>query len=92
MKWLMAGLTGRQGMLTPPKHAIPPLVFPGVHGSLNFTVDYSINLIWTPILTTDFSVYLTGRTDFDYGLFRLPDLKHLFYYGFLCLKWGPRRV
>jgi hypothetical protein len=27
---LMAGVTGRQGMLTPPKHLIPPLVYPEV--------------------------------------------------------------
>jgi hypothetical protein len=30
-------------------------------------------LNWTPILTADFSVYLTRRSDFDSGLFRLPN-------------------
>jgi hypothetical protein len=27
---LMVGVTGRQGMLTPPRHLIPPLVYPEV--------------------------------------------------------------
>jgi hypothetical protein len=27
---LTAGVTGRQGMLTPSTHVIPPLVYPGV--------------------------------------------------------------
>ena len=27
---LTAGVTGQQGILTPPKHLIPPLVCPGV--------------------------------------------------------------
>ena len=31
-------------------------------------------LNWTRILTADFSVYLTCRTDFDNGLFRFPNL------------------
>jgi hypothetical protein len=39
---LTAGVTGQQGMLTPPWHLIPLLVFPGVRVSLIFTVDYSI--------------------------------------------------
>jgi hypothetical protein len=34
-------------------------------------------LNWSLILTADFSVYLTRRTDFDSGLFRLPDLDTL---------------
>jgi hypothetical protein len=48
---LTAGATGRQGMLTPPRHLIPPPVFPGVRVSpfiyltcnsyLNFETDYS---------------------------------------------------
>jgi hypothetical protein len=42
-----------------------------------FTVDCSVYLIWTLILSAGFSVYLTGRTDFDCGLFRLPDLDTL---------------
>jgi hypothetical protein len=47
----MAGVTGRQGMLTPPRHLIPPPVFPGVRVSpfvyltfnsyLNFETEYS---------------------------------------------------
>jgi hypothetical protein len=32
---------------------------------------------WTPILTEDFSLYLTSRTDFDSGLFRFPNLDTL---------------
>jgi hypothetical protein len=37
----------------------------------------SIQPNWTLILTADFSVYLTRRTDFDSGLFRLPGLETL---------------
>ena len=28
--WLTAGVSGQQGMLTPPRHLIPFLVYPGV--------------------------------------------------------------
>ena len=28
--WLTAGVTGQQGMLTPPRHLVPSLVYPGV--------------------------------------------------------------
>jgi hypothetical protein len=45
----MAGVTGQQGMLTPPWHLIPPLVFPGVRMDLI--------LLWIiplPELDTDF--------------------------------------
>jgi hypothetical protein len=87
-----AGVTGRQGMLTPPSHLIPFLVFPGVRVSLIFTVDCSIAwtghwfwleispLTWLGvlILTADCSVYLIWTTDFDYW--------------FLRLIWGARRV
>jgi hypothetical protein len=48
---LTAGATGGQGMLTPPRHLIPPPIFPGVRVSpfvyltcnsyLNFETDYS---------------------------------------------------
>jgi hypothetical protein len=48
---LTAGATGRQGILTPPRHLIPPPVFPGVRVSsfvyltcnsyLSFETDYS---------------------------------------------------
>jgi hypothetical protein len=72
----MAGATGRQGVLTPPRHLIPPLVFPGVRVSLVFTVGYSIYLtghwFWLRIfpftwlgvliLTAACSVYLTLDT------------------------------
>jgi hypothetical protein len=30
--WLTADMTGRQGMCTPSRHLIPPLVYPGVGG------------------------------------------------------------
>jgi hypothetical protein len=63
-------------MLTPPKHLIPPLVFPEVLVNLIVTVDYSIYLIWKLISSADFSVYLTGHTDFDCGFFCLPDWTH----------------
>jgi hypothetical protein len=35
-------ITFQQGMLTPPWHLLPPLVFPGVRVSLIFTVDHFI--------------------------------------------------
>jgi hypothetical protein len=70
---LTVGVTVRQGMLTPTRHLIPPLVFLGVLVSLIFTVDCSIYLNWTLILAVNFSVYLTRRTDFDSVLFRLPN-------------------
>jgi hypothetical protein len=64
---LTAGVTGRQGMLTPTGHLIPPLVFPGVRVSLVFIVDCSICLNF--LLDADFFVYLTWRIDFDCGLY-----------------------
>jgi hypothetical protein len=73
----MAGVTGQQRMLTPTQHLIVPLVFPGVRVSLILTMDYFIYLIWTLILTADFSVYLAVLTDFDCGLFRSPNLDTL---------------
>jgi hypothetical protein len=51
---LTAGAAGRQGMLTPPRHLISPLVFPGVRVSLAIIVGYSIYLIYTLTLTTYF--------------------------------------
>jgi hypothetical protein len=60
-------------MLTPSRHLILRLVFPGVSVSLNFNVDYFIYLICALILTADFSVYLAWLIDFDCGLFRLPN-------------------
>ena len=60
---------------------------------LIFTVDYSMCLIWTLVLTTEFSVYLTGLTDFDCGLFRSPNLETpILTTDILNLKWGARRV
>jgi hypothetical protein len=50
-----AGVTGQQRMLTPPRHLILPLVLPEVRVSLIFTVDYSMYLIWTLVLTADFT-------------------------------------
>jgi hypothetical protein len=41
-------------MLTPPRQLIPPLVFQWVCASLICIVNYSMYLIWTLILTTDF--------------------------------------
>jgi hypothetical protein len=66
----MAGVTRRQGMLTPPWHLIPPLVFPGVHVNLIVTVDRSIFLI---------------RTGFDSGLFRLFNLNTVILSTDVCL-------
>jgi hypothetical protein len=53
----MVGVTGRQGMLTPPRHLIPPPVFPGVRVSpfvymtcnsyLNFAISsYAISTLY----------------------------------------------
>jgi hypothetical protein len=75
--WFTAGVTGQQRMLTPSRHLILPLVFPGVRVSLIFTVDYFIYLICALILTADFSVYLAWLTDFDCGLLRLPNFDTL---------------
>jgi hypothetical protein len=58
---LTTGVTSQQGILTPPRHPIPPLVFPGVRVSLICTTDYSMHLIWALILSADLSVYLTGQ-------------------------------
>ena len=70
-------VTGQQGMLTPPRHLILPLVFPVVCVSLIFNVDHFIYLICALILTADFSVYLASLIDFDCGLFRLPNFDTL---------------
>jgi hypothetical protein len=89
---LTAGVNGQQGMLTPPWHLIPPLVFPGVRVSLIFTVGFSIT--WTGqwfwlrnfpfawqgelILTADCSVYLIWT--------------HWFWLLISRLIWGAQRV
>jgi hypothetical protein len=53
-------------------------MFPEVCVTLmSFTVDCSIYLNWTLIVTADFSVNLIGRTGFECELFRLPDLDTL---------------
>jgi hypothetical protein len=64
---LTAGVTGRQGMLTLPRHLIPPLMIPRVRVSPIFTVDCTIYLIWTLVLTADFPLFCThfDFTDFD---------------------------
>jgi hypothetical protein len=62
----------KQEMLTPPGHLIP-------RGPCK--PDYYCGLFhlpnWILILTADFPVYRTRRTDFDSGLFRLPNLDTL---------------
>jgi hypothetical protein len=91
---LTAGVTGRQVMLTPPRHLIPPLVFPGVHVNVIVTVGHSMYLTnfmftWpgTLILTADCSVYLTGHIDFDCGLFCLRDWAHWFWLRIVLFTW-----
>ena len=64
-----AGATGRQGMLTPPWHLIPPLVFPGVCVTLF--------LLWLIPLPELMSVHMIRHTDIDSGLFRLHNLDTL---------------
>jgi hypothetical protein len=66
-------------MLTPPRQLISPLILPAVRESLIFNVECSIYLNWALILTSDFSIYLTRRIDFDSGLFRLPNLDILIF-------------
>jgi hypothetical protein len=46
-------------------------------------------LNWTLILTAEFSVYLTWRTDFDSGLFRLPNLDTLILTTDFTFDMGP---
>jgi hypothetical protein len=75
---LMVGVTGRQGVLTPPRHIIPSLVFFEVRVSKIFTMDYYTHLVWILTLTADFSVYRTGHTYFDCGLFGFPNLDNRF--------------
>jgi hypothetical protein len=58
--------SNQQGMLTPPRHLILPLVLPGVHVSLIFDVDYSMYLVRAMLLIAYFSVQPIGLTDFDY--------------------------
>jgi hypothetical protein len=71
-------LTGQQGMLTPPWHLIPPLVFPGVRVSLILIVGYSITSTGHWFRQRIFPFTWFGHTDFDYW--------------FLRLIWGARRV
>jgi hypothetical protein len=52
-------------MLAHPRHLILPMVFPEGPCKPGFY----FGLIWKLILTTDFPVSLSGRTDFDYGCF-----------------------
>jgi hypothetical protein len=61
---LTASVTCQQGMLTHPRHLIPPLVFSGVRGSLISTVElFQLVNVDILILTADFfSIYLTERT------------------------------
>jgi hypothetical protein len=90
--WWTAGVTGRQGMLTHPRHLIPPLVFPKVLVSMIFIMHCSIYLIWKLILTADFSVNMTGRTDFDCRCSVYVIWTCDIDYWFLHLKWGAQRV
>jgi hypothetical protein len=86
---LMVDVTGQQGMLTPPRHLIPSLVFPGVRVNLRFSCTWSEHWFWlwnfpftwldTLILSVEFSIYLTGHTDFVCGIFHLPDWIHWFW-------------
>jgi hypothetical protein len=81
-------VTGRQGMLTPPRKVIPPLVFPGVCVAMMFAVDCSISLNLTLNLTADFSVYPTTCTDFDCRVFCVLDLDTLILTTDFCVWNG----
>jgi hypothetical protein len=63
---LTAGVTGQQRMLTPPWHLIPLGVTRGPCKP-DFYCGLLYYLNWTRILTANFSVYLTSRTNFDSG-------------------------
>jgi hypothetical protein len=64
---LKADVIGQEGMLTHPWHLILLLLLLRVRVSLILTVNKS----------ADFCVYQTRFTDFDSGLFRLPNLDTL---------------
>jgi hypothetical protein len=55
---LTAGVTGRQGMLIPPRYLIPPLVFPGTRASLIFLWVIHLHALGTDF-NCGFSVYRT---------------------------------
>jgi hypothetical protein len=74
---LTLGVTDQQEVVTPPRHLIPPLVFPEVCVSLIVTMSCCIYLIWALILTANFSVYLTRRSVVDCRLFCLSNLDTL---------------
>jgi hypothetical protein len=63
-------------------------VSPGVRVSLIFTVDCSIYLNWTLILTAYFSVCLIKHTDFDSGLFCLLNFSTLILATDFCVWNG----
>jgi hypothetical protein len=53
-----------------------------------FIVDCSIYPIWKLILTADFSVYLVGRTEFDFVFFRLPNLDTRYWLLIFAFEMG----
>jgi hypothetical protein len=76
----MGGVTGRQGVLTPPRHLIPPLVFPAVRISLIFTKDCSIyictgygHLFWLQIFPFIWVDALTLTADCSVYLILITD-------------------
>jgi hypothetical protein len=85
------GMTGQQRMFTPPRHLILPLVLPDVRASPIFTMDYSIYLILTLVLTADFSVLLDGTHRF---WLQIVPFTWFWHADFDCrsLEWGAGRV
>jgi hypothetical protein len=69
----MAGVTGQQRMLTPPRHLILPLVTPEVCVSLIISCTWYGH--WFLLRIVPF--YLTGIADFDCVLIRSPNLDTL---------------
>jgi hypothetical protein len=63
---LTAGVTGRQGMLTPPKHLTPPLVCPQ-RSVLALLPDlYFLQVLWDWLLFVIYAIYFTHKfTEFE---------------------------
>jgi hypothetical protein len=85
--WLPCNIISMEICLYAPRHLILPLVFPGVHVSMIFTIECLMYLILTLILNVDFSVYLAGLADFDCGLFRLSGWSHWFWLRIVPFIW-----
>jgi hypothetical protein len=89
----MAGVTGRQGMLTSPWNLIPPLVFPWVRVSLIFLwiVPFTWSGHWFWLQNFPFSLLDAQILTADDSSVSLI-WTHWFWLLILCLKWGSRQA